>query len=80
MLTEIQISANLHDLKQKIDQIESELQKSGDSPEQLPELIDSANLLRKNEFLVHSDQKKDRTYFCLFYLYKIYGVHIDFPI
>jgi len=58
MLTEIQISNNLYDLKQKIDQIKRELQDYVDSPEHLPELIDSSNLLRKNEFLVYSDQKK----------------------
>ena len=45
-------------MKQKIDQIERELNDIVDSPEHLPELIDSSNLLRKNEFLVSTDQKK----------------------
>ena len=45
-------------MKQKIDQIERELKGFVDSPEHMPELIDSSNLLRKNEFLVSTDQKK----------------------
>ena len=58
MLTKIQINNNLYTLKQKIDEIEHELQASFDPSEPLPELIDSSNLLRKNEFLVYTDQKK----------------------
>ena len=45
-------------MKQKIDHIERELKTFVDSPESMPELIDSSNLLRKNEFLVSTDQKK----------------------
>ena len=58
MLTEVQITNNLYHLKQKIDQIERELKDLSDSPEHVPELIDSSNFLRKNEFLVLIDQKK----------------------
>jgi len=58
MLTEIQITNNLYHLKQKIDQIERELKDLSDSLEHVPELIDSSNLLRKNEFLVLIDHKK----------------------
>ena len=58
MLTEIQISNNNYYLNKQIDQIESELNAFVDSPESLPELVTSANLLRLNEFLMKSDNKK----------------------
>ena len=58
MLTEIQISNNMYYLKKQIDQIESELNAFVDLPESLPELVTSANLLRLNEFLMKSDNKK----------------------
>ena len=67
MLTEVKISNNLYDLKQKIDQIERELNGFVDSPEHMPELIDSSNLLRKNEFLISTDQKKTELISCLLY-------------
>ena len=52
MLTEVKISNNLYDIKQKIDQIERELKEFTVSPKHVPELIDSSNLLRQNEFLI----------------------------
>ena len=58
MLTEIQVSNNMYYLKKQIDQIESELNSFVDSPVSLPELVNSANLLRMNDFLVKSDHKK----------------------
>jgi len=58
MLTEIQVSNNMYYLKKQIDQIESELNAFVDLPVSLPELITSANLLRLNEFLMKSDNKK----------------------
>ena len=58
MLTEIQVSNNMYYLKKQIDQIESELNEFVDLPASLPELITSANLLRLNEFLMKSDNKK----------------------
>ena len=58
MLTEIQVSNNMYYLKKQIDQIESELNSFVDSPVSLPELVNSANLLRMNDFLVKSDNKK----------------------
>ena len=72
MLTEVKISNNLYDMKQKIDLIERELKGFVDSPEHMPELIDSSNLLRKNEFLVFTDQKKTEllslySTYCLLY-------------
>ena len=58
MLTEIQISNSIYNLKKQIEQIESELLELGNSPVHLAELITSANLLRQNEFLLKSDHKK----------------------
>ena len=58
MLTEIQISNNVYHLKKQIEQIESELHEFTDLPKQIPELITSANLLRLNNFLMKSDDKK----------------------
>ena len=58
MLTEIQVSNNMYYLKKQIDQIESELNEFVDLPASLPELVTSANLLRLNEFLMKSDNKK----------------------
>ena len=60
-------------MKQKIDQIERELKGFVDSPEHMPELIDSSNLLRKNEFLVSTDQKKTE----LISLYSTYAKSME---
>ena len=73
MLTEVKISNNLYDMKQKIDLIERELKGFVDSPEHMPELIDSSNLLRKNEFLVSTDQKKTE----LLSLYSTYAKSME---
>ena len=48
----------MYHLKKQIDQIESELNAFVDLPAPLPELVTSANLLRLNEFLMKSDNKK----------------------
>ena len=60
-------------MKQKIDHIERELKGIVDSPESMPELIDSSNLLRKNEFLVSTDQKKTE----LLSLYSTYAKSME---
>ena len=57
-MTEIKISNNIPDLRKKIEQIQSELTNMGDIVSNIPELITSSNLLRTNESLVKSDQKK----------------------
>ena len=58
MMTEIKISNNIPNLRNEIEQIQSELTAIGDVVSNIPELITSSNLLRSNEFLVKSDQKK----------------------
>ncbi|MBT3580424.1 MAG: hypothetical protein HN508_03895, partial [Nitrosopumilus sp.] len=57
-MTEIKISNNIPNLRNEIEQIQSELTAIGDVVSNIPELITSSNLLRSNEFLVKSDQKK----------------------
>jgi len=58
MMTEIKISNNIPNLRKEIEQIQSELTNMGDVVSNIPELITSSNLLRSNESLVKSDQKK----------------------
>ena len=58
MLTEIKISTNIYDLQKEIHQLQSELSDLGDPTVRLPELIENSNLIRLNEYLVKSDQKK----------------------
>ena len=57
-MTEIKISNTIPNLRKEIEQIHSELTNMGDVVSNIPELITSSNLLRSNESLVKSDQKK----------------------
>ena len=57
-MTEIKISNNIPNLRKEIEQIQSELTSMGNVVSNIPELITSSNLLRTNESLVKSDQKK----------------------
>ena len=47
----------IYDLRKKIRQIQRELDELN-KPEDMPELVNSANLLRANEYLTKSDEKK----------------------
>ena len=58
MLTEIKISTNIYDLQKEIQQLQSELDDLGDPTVRIPELIENSNLIRLNEYLIKSDQKK----------------------
>ena len=57
-MSEIKISNNIYVLRKEIQQIQSELSSLGDPITDMPEMISSANLLRSNEYLLKSDQKK----------------------
>ena len=57
-MTEIKISNNIYELKKEIQQLQSELSELGDPVSNIPEMISSSNLLRTNEYLLKSDQKK----------------------
>jgi len=48
----------IYDLRKKIQEIQFELKQLGDPVENLPEMVESANLLRSNEYLSKSNEKK----------------------
>ena len=48
----------IYDLRQKIQQAQSDLRSLGDPSQDIPELITLTNLLRSNEFLSKSNDKK----------------------
>ena len=56
-MTNIGISSVMAQMKQQIKQIKKELQEIGE-PEDIPEMIQSSNLIRTNEHLMKSNQKK----------------------
>ncbi len=63
----------LSDLKNKIDKAQSDLAKLVESNEPIPELINSTNLLRSNEFLTKTNIKKTE----LLSLYELYFKEIE---
>ena len=48
----------IYDLRKKIQQIQFDLEQLGEPVKNIPEMIESANLLRTNEYLSKSDEKK----------------------
>ena len=48
----------LYDLRKKIHQVQADLNQLGDPVSEMPELISSANLLRANEYLSKTNEKK----------------------
>jgi len=63
----------LSDLKNRINQAQSDLAKLDESNKQIPELINSTNLLRSNEFLTNTNTKKTE----LLSLYELYFKEIE---
>jgi len=57
-LTNIGAGEIIYDLRKKIQQIQSDLEQLGEPAKNIPEMIESANLLRTNEYLSKSDEKK----------------------
>jgi len=57
-LTNIGAGEIIYDLRKKIQEIQSDLSQLGEPVVELPELISSANLLRTNEYLSKTNQKK----------------------
>jgi len=57
-LTNIGAGEIIYDLRTKIQQIQSDLEQLGEPAKNIPEMIESANLLRTNEYLSKSDEKK----------------------
>ena len=56
-MTNIGAGEIVYDLRKRIQQVQNELNELG-SPSEIPELITSANLLRSNEYLSKSNEKK----------------------
>lgn len=56
-MTDTGIGAAIKDMKRHIRQIQSELKDLGE-PESLPEMIQTTNIIRTNEHLTKTDQKK----------------------
>lgn len=63
----------ISDLKNKINQAKSDLAKLEESNKQIPELINSTNLLRFNEFLTKTNTKKTE----LLSSYELYFIEIE---
>lgn len=57
VLAKIGAGEIIYDLRKKIQQAQADLKQIGD-PEDIPELITSANLLRSNEYLSKANEKK----------------------
>jgi len=63
----------INDLKNKINQVKNDLAKLEESNKQIPELINSTNLLRFNEFLTKTNTKKTE----LLSSYELYFIEIE---
>ena len=48
----------IYDLRKQIQQIQTDLKDLGDPVSEIPELINSTNLLRSNEYLLKTNDKK----------------------
>lgn len=57
-MTNIGAGEIIYDLRKKIQEIQVELEQLGNPTKNIPEMIESANLLRSNEYLSKSSEKK----------------------
>ena len=57
-MTKIPTEKIISNLRNKIQQIQSDLDKLGEPVSEIPELVISANLLRSNEYLSKTNEKK----------------------
>jgi len=57
-LTKIQSGGLIYDLHKKIQQIQADLNQLDQPVSEIPELISSANLIRSNEYLSKTNEKK----------------------
>ena len=57
-MTNIGAGEIIYDLRKKIQEIQVELEQLGNPTKNIPEMIESANLLRSNEYLSKSNEKK----------------------
>jgi len=73
VLTKIDATGLIYDLRKKIQQIQADLNQLGDPVSEMPELITSANLLRSNEYLSKANEKKTE----LLSVYEQYSVALE---
>jgi len=73
VLTKIDATGLIYDLRKKIQQIQADLNQLGDHVSEIPELITSANLLRSNEYLSKANEKKTE----LLSVYEQYSVALE---
>ena len=57
-MTELGVGEEIYQLRKKIQQLSLELNHTNSSPSKIPELINSANLLRSNDFLNATNSKQ----------------------
>ena len=72
-MTEIGVGERIYSLRKRIQEIKSELDAIDKPAPDIPELILSANLLRSNEYLSKSNQKKSE----LVDVYEQYCHHLE---
>lgn len=73
VLKTIEIGQTIGELKQKITHLQSELNQISNHGEPMPELINSANLLRQNEHLLKINKKNTE----LLFTYKQYSEELE---
>jgi biotin-(acetyl-CoA carboxylase) ligase len=69
----IGLGNNLSELKSRIDKVQSDLASIGHTGDPLPEVINTTNVLRLNEYLTKTDEKKSE----LLLLYEEYAKHLE---
>ena len=57
-MTNIGAGEIIYDLRKNIQEIQFDLEQLGEPAKNIPEMIESANLLRSNEYLLKSNEKK----------------------
>jgi len=72
-LTNLGAGEIIYDLRKKIQEVQSDLSQLGEPVVELPELISSANLLRTNEYLTKTNEKKTE----LLYAYGAYSKALE---
>ena len=60
----------IYDLRKQIQEVRADLARLGDPPADTPQLVDSANLVRLNEYLSKTDERKTQ-------LISVYGQYSD---
>ncbi|AFS81000.1 hypothetical protein NKOR_05570 [Candidatus Nitrosopumilus koreensis AR1] len=63
----------IYDLRKKIQQAQADLAQLGGSPSDIPELVDTANLIRSNEYLQKTNAKQNE----LLSVYEQYSVALE---